>query len=265
MDTRLVIGLVGLGSLAAGAVGGFFGGKTYAEKKAEAYINEELTKAIVPDIHQEEKSEPVPPQPRQVLDPEEEKEFTNYLAAYGGDEDEKVTSVHHIHREVDADDPSSYEEDAVIVTTVDEDGNEIQVYRSRVDLVEEGLIEDDEEQTPETAPSMTRESWRVGVISPDDYRKGIAGHTREQLTYYEADDVIIDSSGVALNDETVIGDALSMFGMYGAPADTVYMRNNEKHLDLEITKVRGAYQEIVLGVPMEEGDDSPRKMRAYHE
>lgn len=255
METRTTIALVGLGSFGIGFAGGFFTGKLRAEKVAETYIQEELQREMSKLRHpsniaaQPSSDEVVVPE---KLDEEAEKELQGYLSAYQPMDGEVV---------VDQD-----EDEDVIIVRDEETGETRTVYNPDVEMPElpEDLIEHRREiDEDDTIPQ--REKWRVTVISPDEFRIGEGGQTREKLTYYEADDTVADSDGNPVDDPTLFGDGLANFGLFGAPNDTVYIRNREAHVDMHIVKVKGSYSELVAGVPMWKEDASPRKMRAYHE
>lgn len=158
---------------------------------------------------------------------------------------EAVTKVEMIDTELDPDDPNSWEEHAAIVTMTDEEtGEEIQVYRPAE------LEDEDEEFDADSDESYlrTREEWAREIISPEEYRKGEPGQTRERLTYYSEDDVLVDSDGIPVDDqyELVGNEALDSFGVYGAPIGQVFVRNREEYLDLEITLVEGAFEDAVI-------------------
>ena len=255
--------VLGAASLATAFAGGYFLGKGRAEAKSENYINEEVRRAIasasktVVNARSTDEFEDLVETGDYIrtITKSEERELVDYLSAYNGSEREEIV-LDDIH---DDEVPSS-----VIVTTEDVDGEEIEVLRPAFED-ELDSSDDDDETDDEPQKEFNRDAWRVGVISPEDYRQGCPGHIRESFTYYDIDDVVTDSDGLPMEDDTIFGDCLSQFGLFGTPNDTVYIRNNEKHLDMHVTKVHASYQEAVLGVPFWDEDDSPRKMRAWHE
>lgn len=264
--------IVGGVALAVGVGIGYFVGKTRAERLAEEYINEELTKFF--DREDREvtitESDPSPEDKRDIHQEirDRENELATYLAAYKDDltSGETIVGTEEIHQEVDPDDPASYEEHGAMITIVDETGDEVTTYhRTDLDMFEEEYDDEDPDDDSQDDVYLSRESWRVGTISPEDWRAGMPGHVREDLTYYEEDDILVDSSGVVITDDEIIGDGLANFGVFGAPPDQVFVRNNEKHFDFRITRVNGSYHESVLGIDMDDEDTSPRKMRAMYE
>ena len=83
------------------------------------------------------------------------------------------------------------------------------------------------------------------VISPDDFRCSPPGYNAQALDYF-ADGVLADSWGVELDIESTIGeDSLEHFGDY---ADgIVYVRNERKETDYEVTQDPRTYDEAVRG------------------
>lgn len=264
--------IVGGIALAVGVGIGYFIGKTRAERLAEEYINEELTKFF--DREDREititEHDPSPGVKRDIIQEiaDREHELETYLAAYKDDmpSNETIVGTEEIHQEVDPDDPASYEEHGAMITIVDETGDEVTTYhRTDLDMFDEEYDDEDPDDDSQDGVYLSRESWRVGIISPEDWRAGMPGHVREDLTYYEVDDILVDSSDVIVTDDEIIGDGLSNFGVFGAPPDQVFVRNNEKHFDFRITRVNDSYHESVLGIDMDDEDTSPRKMRAMYE
>lgn len=118
----------------------------------------------------------------------------------------------------------------------------------------------------EDAKYLTEEQWRVQLISEEEYLNGFPGQTNVELRYFEDDDVLCDEKNIALQDTyDICGDWLDSFGEKGAPSNKLYLRNFGKMIDLDIALIRGSYQEAVLGIPLDEEDNSPRKMRALSE
>ena len=255
MNTEYVI-IGGVVLSAASFYAGYVVGQTRAEKLAEQYINEEISNVLA----LAKESAGIEEEPTAVMEetdiPENEvleriveisggdlyrSECERYISRYDEDAD-RVLDIQFINREVDPDDPESWEEHSAIVT-IEEDGEEVQVFRTLDDIEDD--LEDDEE-FESLSEAERREQWRVGVISEDEFRLGMPGHTREEMTFYEDDEIVVGENGLPIDDYTMFGDGLSQFGMYGSPNDTCYIRNNELHLDMHIVKVRGSYEEEVL-------------------
>lgn len=78
------------------------------------------------------------------------------------------------------------------------------------------------------------------VIPPEEY--GDEGYETKSFKYY-ADSVLTDEEGEIVADpESVIGQALSKFGVY--EEDSVYVRDIEAEVDYEILKDERAYADI---------------------
>lgn len=78
------------------------------------------------------------------------------------------------------------------------------------------------------------------VIPPEDY--GDEGYETKSFKYY-ADSVLTDEEGEIVSDpESVIGTALSKFGVY--EEDSVYVRDIEAEVDYEILKDERLYADV---------------------
>ena len=84
------------------------------------------------------------------------------------------------------------------------------------------------------------------VIAPEDFC-GIPGYSGEPLDYF-ADGVLADGWGVKLDIEETIGeDAIDHFGEYNN--DVVYVRNEAKEIDYEVTRDPRTYEEALRTNP----------------
>ena len=85
------------------------------------------------------------------------------------------------------------------------------------------------------------------VISPDDFASSPPGYSAQPLDYF-ADGVLADSWGVELDIEETIGEeSLEHFGEYAD--DLLYVRNERKEIDYEVTKDPRTYAEAVQTNP----------------
>lgn len=77
----------------------------------------------------------------------------------------------------------------------------------------------------------------------DDYDKG-------DLTYYEGDDILVDSQESPIDDvEGLIGpDALTRFGDNSNSRDIVYVRNDNVAMDFEISRDKRSYTTHIAGI-----------------
>jgi hypothetical protein len=79
------------------------------------------------------------------------------------------------------------------------------------------------------------------VIAPEDY--GDEGYETKSFKYY-ADSILTDDEGEIISDpESVIGTALSKFGVFGEE-DSVYVRDIEAEVDYEILKDDRMYADL---------------------
>jgi hypothetical protein len=81
------------------------------------------------------------------------------------------------------------------------------------------------------------------VISHEEFVAGEEGHDREVLTYYEDDEVLVDTRDVPVpdNDVTVGDDNLRRFGHGSHDNNVVYVRNEKLGLDFEIVRHKGSF------------------------
>jgi len=88
------------------------------------------------------------------------------------------------------------------------------------------------------------------IIHADEFEENQEGHTQARYTYYESDDVLADEDDLAVVDwEDVCGlYCVTRFGHGSNDPNIVFVRNNERDLDMEITLSRGSYAQEVHGV-----------------
>ena len=85
------------------------------------------------------------------------------------------------------------------------------------------------------------------VICPEDFANNPPGFNAQSLDYF-ADGILADGWGVQLDiDETIGEDAINHFGEYAD--DLVYVRNERKELDYEVTKDPRTYEEATRTSP----------------
>ena len=117
------------------------------------------------------------------------------------------------------------------------------VYRGSEDIEEE---ENDEEGGMGDSDEIPYINGPY-VISPDDFRCSPPGYNAQALDYF-SDGVLADNWGVELDVEDTIGeDSLKHFGEYAD--DVVYVRNERKEMDYEVTQDPRTYDETVRTNP----------------
>ena len=85
------------------------------------------------------------------------------------------------------------------------------------------------------------------VISPDDFSSSPPGYSAQPLDYF-ADGILADGWGVKLDIEETIGEeSLEHFGE--CADDLLYVRNERKEIDYEVTKDPRTYAEAVQTNP----------------
>ena len=85
------------------------------------------------------------------------------------------------------------------------------------------------------------------MISPDDFASSPPGYSAQPLDYF-ADGILADGWGVELDIEETIGEeSLEHFGEYAD--DLLYVRNERKEIDYEVTKDPRTYAEAVQTNP----------------
>jgi hypothetical protein len=99
------------------------------------------------------------------------------------------------------------------------------------------------------------------VISIDDYMDDEGSpFTKVEMTYFEGDNVLIDSAEhiVPDIDGTIGANNLTKWGMGTTDKDQVYIRNERLEIDIEVTRDDGTYTRAVLGIISE--DEIKRSM-----
>jgi hypothetical protein len=88
------------------------------------------------------------------------------------------------------------------------------------------------------------------VISLEQFNEEMDYHDKLTLTYYQADDTLVDEDEEIISDvEKLIGSyALSNFGVDSEDPEVVYVRNEKLAVDYEVVRIpNGSYSETVLG------------------
>lgn len=126
---------------------------------------------------------------------------------------------------------------------------------------------DEDDESPDLSQIDREESDDPYVISQEQYNADDE-YDQYGLTYYEKDGVLTEADGDSIveDESRIIGNALEHFGEKSSDRDIVYVENPGTFTKYEVVRVRGSYQEYVLGIKDDYKDDSgPRKMRSYDE
>jgi hypothetical protein len=116
------------------------------------------------------------------------------------------------------------------------------------------VIEDD-------APKGKDDGWNYGwelanrspdkpyVIHQDEFHGQEApGYTQTAYTYYEVDDVLVDTDDTPLSQEDTIGGPENLKWGHGTDdIDVVFIRNDRLELEIEVCRLSKSYEEEVLG------------------
>lgn len=98
------------------------------------------------------------------------------------------------------------------------------------------------------AKEMEKEEKEPYVITIDVYLAS-ENRAKEVLTYYEADDTLVNSAEEIVQAKELIGEhGLEKFGSGSQDPDVVYIRNEADGTDYEVTMSHASYSESVLGV-----------------
>lgn len=135
-------------------------------------------------------------------------------------------------------------------------------YSSEKDSKSEEIPEEDVSEQPEQDqnPDLPH------VISQEEYYNSEKDGVYEfsSLTYYEADDTLVDEQDKMIDSiSDLIGDGLEHFGDQSNDKDMVYIRNDMYGSMYEVFRNHGYYQEIVLGLTVDDPKPGLKKMREY--
>lgn len=108
------------------------------------------------------------------------------------------------------------------------------------------------------------------IITADEFSEGDRDYHQVSLTYYEGDEVLCDDQDqiVTESDKTVGDENLGNFGYGSNDPNVVYIRNERLSIDIEILRSDGKYAKEVLGFDdgeLKHSDRRPRKFRDYDE
>lgn len=134
----------------------------------------------------------------------------------------------------------------------------------------------DEEDTPTPTTSFVtvRDANAPYVISIDDYMEDEEAFTKQEMTYFEGDGILIDARESIVGslredragiDRTIGVQNLDRWGQGTTDKDQVYIRNERLGIDVEVTRDEGTYTRTVLGIraedEIERSMQKPLKMR----
>lgn len=102
------------------------------------------------------------------------------------------------------------------------------------------------------------------VITKEEFYENEPDFVQAAVTFYEADGVLADEADQPIDDiEGNVGEEnLNRFGHGSQDRRTVYVRNNKRGLDYEITQHMGSFAEVVHGLHSDDEEPPRRRMRA---
>lgn len=100
------------------------------------------------------------------------------------------------------------------------------------------------------------------VISSDEFFENEPDYIQTQLTYFEDDGVLADTSDKPC-DEYIVGEEnLQKFGHGSRDPNIVYIRNEAMDMDFEVSRAEGRYAEQVHGI-LQHGASPSRTIRKF--
>ncbi len=96
------------------------------------------------------------------------------------------------------------------------------------------------------------------VIHQEEFMNDNTGYEQVVYTYYERDDVLVgdDEEHPLPHADIIVGQNNLQFGHGTDDPDVVYVRNNDRKLEMEIVRVHKSFEEEILGIEnSEEPDD----------
>jgi hypothetical protein len=96
------------------------------------------------------------------------------------------------------------------------------------------------------------------VIHQEEFMNDDTGYEQVVYTYYERDDVLVgdDEEHPLPHADIIVGQNNLQFGHGTDDPDVVYVRNNDRKLEMEIVRVHKSFEEEILGIEnSEEPDD----------
>lgn len=106
-----------------------------------------------------------------------------------------------------------------------------------------------------------RENNKIYVLHKDEFWAEESGFDQLTLTYYAADDILVDDRDDPIyNYEKTVGEL--KFGYGSGDPNVFHVRNENREAEYEILRDRGYYSMEVLGINLEEDEKKKTKTRA---
>ena len=109
----------------------------------------------------------------------------------------------------------------------------------------------------ETLRLMAQDLGKPYVLTEDEYFTENEHYSKETLRYLAGSNTLLDTDEEIIpNPQDIIGDdALAYFKVRQSGLDTVYARNDKITTDYEIIREEGTYEELILGIVPDEGEE----------
>jgi len=112
-------------------------------------------------------------------------------------------------------------------------------------------------------PIEAKESDEPYLLTEEEYQNDNGEIRQEPLIYWAIDSQLTDvANNLIENPKKVVGSTtLTKFGFIQSDPDILYVRNNKRNIDYEISKVEKSYKEEVVGVDDEMEPPKPLKRK----
>jgi hypothetical protein len=225
VNTKIVISVTAVASLAVGAASGYFFARHKFEEQLGYFAEEldEMQAAFEAKIEEIEGVQRQIPGTKEFASPQEA------WAAYRNMEPLGKAEV-----------------------TVTSDGLTVEV-DEEAQLAIKNIFNGGEEELDEEAvqAEVAARSDKVPyILSADEYYENESEYEQKTLTYFAGDNILIDEEQVIVeNVARLVGEAnLKRFGYRSKDQNTVFVRNSRAKLEFEILRSQGTYKHEVLGL-----------------
>lgn len=225
MDTKIVIGITAVVSLAAGAAGGYFIAKRNFEEQLGFFADEldEMQAAFDDKLEELADAQRMIPSVNTFASPEE---------AWAA-----------IHETAPIGKALAYETEAGL-TVVVEDPYAVDTIKN---IFAGGEDELDEEAVEAEIAARTDEA--PYILTADEFLHNESEYEQITLTYFEGDRVLVDDQEQPAPDKGLVGEGnLKRFGHLSKDRNVLYVRNPVLKLEFEILRSEGTYKKEVLGI-----------------
>lgn len=138
-------------------------------------------------------------------------------------------------------------------------------YNGKSEDVEEPVVTEtrnifDDEREEKIKYLSTPDPAKPYLITAEEYEDPYENYGKLSLTWFEEDDIIIEegSENIIDNTELIGSEVLEAFGHDPRDKDMIHVRNVNYEADLEVTRDRRSYAEVIAGVAPYD-DEEPRK------